>query len=88
MTDIQTIANDSRVIFWDMANLDSLSSEAVTERILKYGTWMEVRKLIEVLDADFPKIAAPLVEKPRSIFTSREQNFIRHLITYASRHTR
>jgi hypothetical protein len=86
MTELQIIASEARPIFWDVADPEALSREAITERILKYGTWIELQRLINALDVEFPEIVPPLIDAPRSIFTPKEKNFIRHLV-YAYRHT-
>ena len=83
MDTLHLLAAESQSIFWDVADCTGLSREAIAERILKYGTWAEVKSLIRILGDDFFAVVSPLVEKPRSIFTPRERTFIRHLIRHA-----
>lgn len=79
---LQSIALNARVIFWDVSDPTTLSPDAITERILKYGTWDEVCETMATLGPDFSAIACRLVAKPRNYFTPKEKNFIRHLVEH------
>lgn len=61
---LQSIALNARVIFWDVSDPTTLSSDAITERILKYGTWDEVCETMTTLGPEFIAIVGRLVAKP------------------------
>lgn len=46
---INNFAKKRSGLFWDIKDFDALNEEAIVERILNYGDWEDVKKIISIL---------------------------------------
>ncbi len=80
MQNLQEFIKDKKYIFWWVWELNKLSEEAITEWIIKYWTWEDLKELIEFKSINFVDNYQKLISKKRCNLSLKEKNFINKLI--------
>ena len=80
-TDItkQQILRDNASLFWDVANLSTVSDLAMVERFLQYGDWKNIRSLEALLGKhELRLMYQTLISKKRTNLSPKTRNFFNH----------
>ena len=72
------IVKNNKSLFWDESEINSLSTELIVEKILKYGDYSSVMKIIDILGIDrVASIFYDKVNQKRSNFHPRTINYFK-----------
>ena len=74
-------AKDNKKIFWDIANINILSEEAIVERILLYGDINQFRTITKNKE-EFKKIYTAIKNKKRNSLTPIVKNYVNLYLRY------